>query len=271
MSSLTFAHATSLGADERRIFEHALALAAAANAQLVSVHAREGADDGPAPDPADVLRRWGKPDGSVAHRTFTHSCCDDPIDTLLDALKQVAPDLIIAGTHQRGGAARLLAGSQCEAILRNVTQPTLVFPMRARSFLTEEGSFDLRKIVIPIGDVASARTGLAHASWLGDVMGVSELDVELLYVGPEADIPDVEIPDRPGWKTRVRSQEGNVVEAVSAAAGEACVLVMATRGPDSLKDSFLGTHTERVLRHAACPVLITPISESDTRVASATR
>jgi nucleotide-binding universal stress UspA family protein len=31
---------------------------------------------------------------------------------------------------------------------------------------------------------------------------------------------------------------------------------MATRGHDSLADRFLGSNTDRVVRHAACPVLV---------------
>ncbi|MCZ7685014.1 MAG: universal stress protein [Sandaracinaceae bacterium] len=34
---------------------------------------------------------------------------------------------------------------------------------------------------------------------------------------------------------------------------------MATRGQDSLRDALLGTHTERVMRIARCPVLSVPI------------
>jgi nucleotide-binding universal stress UspA family protein len=260
MSPLTFAHATALNAEEQHIFEHALALAAAADARLVSVHARDvGDEDMTAPDAGRVLEGWGS-DRQVTHETMFHSCCDDPIDTLLDALRRVAPDLIIAGTHQRSGAARLLAGSQCEAILRNVTQPTLVFPYGARPLVGDDGRLSLRKIVIPIGDEASAKTALTRAVWIADLVGTKELELELLHVGDAADIPEVTPPEHAGWTARVHNVQGDVVEAVAAAASDACLLVMATRGPDSLKDSLFGTHTERVLRNTHCPVLITPIT-----------
>ena len=260
MSFLTFAHATALSGEEQRIFEHALALAAAADARLVSVHARDGGAEKPPLDAASVLAGWGQSDKQIAHETLQHTCCEDPIDTLLDALRQVAPDLIIAGTHQKSGAARLLAGSQCEALLRNVTEPTLVFPMNARSFLDERGQPELRKMVIPIGDEASAEAGLFRAQWLADMLGISELDVELIYVGDAADAPNVTHPNRPGWNVTVTTSKGNVVDAVAAAASDACLLVMATRGADSLKDSLLGTNTERVLRTGTCPVMITPMT-----------
>lgn len=260
MSPLTFAHATALHPEERHIFEHALALAAAADARLVSVHAREGTDgDERAPDANRVLDGWGS-DRTVTHEALFHTCCEDPVDTLLDALRRVAPDLIIAGTHQRSGAARLVTGSQCEAILRNVTQPTLVFPFGARPFISDQGRLSLRKIVVPIGDEASAKAALERAAWMADLSEVDALDVELVYVGNATDMPPVTPPARPSWNVHTRTASGDIVRAVGAAAADACLLVMATRGADSLTDSLFGTHTERVLRSTKCPVLITPIA-----------
>jgi nucleotide-binding universal stress UspA family protein len=37
---------------------------------------------------------------------------------------------------------------------------------------------------------------------------------------------------------------------------QADLVVMATRGHDSLADRFLGSNTDRVVRHAACPILV---------------
>jgi nucleotide-binding universal stress UspA family protein len=34
------------------------------------------------------------------------------------------------------------------------------------------------------------------------------------------------------------------------------LIVMATRGHDSLGDHILGSNTERVVRHAPCPVMV---------------
>ena len=37
---------------------------------------------------------------------------------------------------------------------------------------------------------------------------------------------------------------------------KADLIVMSTRGHDSLSDRVMGSNTERVVRHAPCPVLV---------------
>ena len=109
---MTIAHATALTAEDRPVFEHALALARAANGRLFSVNARTGSDENRTiPDAARLLADWGCTADHVPHEAMIHTCCDDPIDTLLDALRRVAPDLIVAGTHQRSTASRMIFGS----------------------------------------------------------------------------------------------------------------------------------------------------------------
>jgi hypothetical protein len=63
---------------------------------------------------------------------------------------------------------------------------------------------------------------------------------------------------------RERSTPGPLEAAIVSVAREvdACVLVMATRGHDGLRDATLGSHTERVLREVQCPVLSVPIPRS---------
>jgi nucleotide-binding universal stress UspA family protein len=56
----------------------------------------------------------------------------------------------------------------------------------------------------------------------------------------------------------VRVETGTVWDQICRVAAEekADLIVMATRGHDSLADRVLGSNTERVARHAPCPVLI---------------
>jgi nucleotide-binding universal stress UspA family protein len=261
MTSMTIAHATGLTPEEQPVFEHALAIACAAHAKLFSVNAVDaaGAHTAP-PDAAKILAGWGRAGDCVDHEAMIHSCCEDPIDTLLDALGRVAPDLIVAGTHQRSTASRLLSGSQCEALLRNVTRPTLVFPLGAKTFVSEDGRFELTRMLIPVGDADAARAALERAAWLAEITNTEQLTIELLFVGDDDEAPPVEMPRRPGWTVQMTTAHGRVADSVVDAARDSCVIVMATRGPDSLKDTLLGTNTEQVLRHAKCPVLITPVA-----------
>jgi nucleotide-binding universal stress UspA family protein len=52
----------------------------------------------------------------------------------------------------------------------------------------------------------------------------------------------------------------SVTDAVVEAADGACLIVMATRGSNSLSDALFGTNTEHVLRTTRCPILVVPMS-----------
>ena len=147
----TIAHAAAAHRDEDRLpFEHALALALATGARLVSVHASSEPDAEHRMIGADeVLRAW-KREGAVTHDKIVHSCCDDPVDTTLDALRRLQPDLVVVGTHARSGIARWMMASRAEALAENLPSPTLVVPMGARSFVSD-GVLKLSKVLIPAG------------------------------------------------------------------------------------------------------------------------
>lgn len=134
---MLIAHTTSLSEDDTA-FVHAVSLALRAKARLASVHAcSEPNGEHELPQASDVLRRWGLPENSVTHERISHSCCDDVADTLLDAMNELSPDLIVASTHARTGLSRLLSGSVAEGVARNVTVPTLLLPRGGRASWTE--------------------------------------------------------------------------------------------------------------------------------------
>jgi nucleotide-binding universal stress UspA family protein len=65
--------------------------------------------------------------------------------------------------------------------------------------------------------------------------------------------------DSPFTVTR-SARPGSVVDEILAAAAEsqANLIVMATAGHQGFLDALRGSTTERVLRHAPCPVLAVP-------------
>lgn len=257
---LTFAHATALSSEDARPFEHSVALAHRAGATLCSVHAG-GELPSAIPEAHELLARW-KAEGPLTHERVVHSCCDDPVDTVLDALRQIAPDLVVCATHQRSGVLRIFADSRAESLADNLSVPTLLFPIGAPGFVShEDGAITLKRIVIPIGDRQSAEAAIAKATWLGDLIGVERLELELLHVGA-GDAPRVDVPLRAGWTWRFVQAEGALDEVVDERGGDegGCLVIMATRGRDSLGDALLGSHTERVLRRAHCPLLMVPIA-----------
>ena len=81
-----------------------------------------------------------------------------------------------------------------------------------------------------------------------------------LYVGVPADMPALSFAPKSGWTWRAMTGQGDVVQTILAVAGEraADLIVMATRGHQGFLDALRGSTTERVLRHARCPLLAVP-------------
>lgn len=246
--------------DERRALSAAAALAAASGARLVTVHAVAGEESGfVSPEVGELAEAWGR---RIDHVPMIHACCDDVTDTVLDALRRIAPSLVVAGTHGRSGWLQLFQGSVAEGIARNVEVPTLIVPLEGRDLVDgRSGRIDLRRIVVPAGDAVAARAGLLAASWLATLAGAADVEVLLVHVDDGTPAPDAgAVP--PGLNVRHRSVPGPLESAIAAVAREvdACVLVMATRGHDGFVDATLGSHTERVLRQVSCPVLSVPLA-----------
>lgn len=251
---MLIAHATDLTGDDDAAFVHATALAAAAGARLVTIHGNPAqATAAELPDATALAARWGR---TVEHERRCHECCDDVADTVLDALNELKPELVVVGTHGRHGFAALLRSSVGEAIARNLSVPALVVPNRSRGFAdAATGALDLRRIVIPAGTRLEATSGLDAVRALLAAAGVHDAEIEIVHVGD----------DDPGLDTlgvKVTRATGKVEDAILgiARARDACVIVMATRGHDGAGDVVLGSNTERVIHEATCPVLSVPIT-----------
>jgi nucleotide-binding universal stress UspA family protein len=252
-NAMLIAHACDLTGDDTAAFVHASALAAASGARLVSIHVTgPGESAAELPDAAALAARWGRP---ITHERRCHDCCDEPADALLDALRALRPALVVLGTHARHGLAALVRASVSEAVARNVDVPALVVPNRSRGFVdAETGAIDLRRVVIPAGNLAEATRGIAAAEQLLALTGAPGAELELVHVGT----PDPSLANLGRPITHVGGPlEQAIVEL--ARARDACVIVMPTRGHDGIGDIVLGSHTERVIREATCPVLSVPM------------
>lgn len=232
---MLIAFATDLSGDDHNAFVHATGLAAAGGAQLVSIHGNpQHATAADLPDAAALAARWGR---TISHERRCHECCDDVADTVLDAMRALRPDLAVVGTHARHGLSAFLRGSVGEALARNLDVPVLVVPNTARGFVdAATGAIDLRRIVIPAGTRDDAQHGGDAARALLELAGARDAELEVVHVDDHKD----------------RLEDAILAHA---RAHRACVLVMTTHGHDGLGDVVLGSHTERVIREAPCPVL----------------
>lgn len=256
----TIAHPTNASSDEHLAFAHATALARRAGARLVSVHA--GDDPSFAarmPDAGALLSRWGDDGGLTYERLVADCCLEDTSDAVLDALRGLAPDLIVAATHDRGPIARILNESYAEGIANNLRVPSLLLRTDVKGFVDEaSGSIDLRRVLVPIGDAEEAAQAVERAAWILDMAGAEQAEIHLLRVGAPTEWP--ETPERPGWTWIRRTVDAPLEAALAKEAEGVSLVVMATRGHDSVGDVIAGSHTERVLRSSRCPVLSVPVA-----------
>lgn len=242
-------HAADLTGDDAAAVLHAAALASR-GARLITLHA--GQDDRePSPGAPELAARWGRP---IDHELVRIASDDDLADGVIDSLRQLRPELVVVGTHTRHGVAAWIRGSVGEAIARNLQVPVLVVPNHARGFVDpRDGAVDLRRIIVPADHAEAAQRGAGAARWLAQLAGwVGRPDDELTIVHAGAIDPELSRLGIP-----IAPIEGVLEDAIAAAARarDASLIAMATRGHDGIGDVLRGSHTERVIREASCPVL----------------
>ncbi len=266
-------HLTDLGPASDSAFRHALriALAEQGSLQLVHVHRQDREAAAPIdafPRVRETLARWGMlapgaPATAVAAQLGLHvskvevaAARPEPgLETFVD---HAAPDLIVLGTRGQSEREALRQGSFAEALARHVHTPALIVPAGAPGFVGEaDGAVSLKNILMPVTRLPQQDLALTIVARLVNALH-ADAHLTLLHVGP-GETPRLDLPEGHRYDLVVR--EGPVVDAIVAAAEEtaADLIVMATRGHNSLPDDLHGDTTEQVLRRAHRPLLAVPV------------
>ncbi len=273
---------TDLGPDGDRAFAHALRLAAAIPEEvtLTLIHVGGRPDDAreimaDMPQVRGALERWGlippgSPRSAVGELGLSINKVvaedDDPVEAILDFIEKTGVDLLVVGTRGDHGLPHWLARSISETIARNIHAPTLFIPRGATGFVDEEsGSVTMRRVLSPVSWEPHPARAISGAVAAASAFGEVNAEVTLFHVGSDDDRPTLALPEIEGVSYEWRgSDEGDVVDAILAEARRAPtdLITMVTTGRDNFLDSVRGTDTERVIRHAPCPVLAAPASES---------
>lgn len=268
-------NATDLTVSSELAFTHALKIALAGKTKLYVLHADpdsgEEVDWSAFPGVRRTLARWGAlPEGSpmsdVGAKLGIHlakiSASDrDPVRAIVRFVNDHKNDLIVLATHGRDGLPRWLRGSIAEPAARDADTPTLFLPAGARGFVDpESGTVRLRRVLIPIDHRPRPHAAVREAARLCRTLASSEIVLQLVYVGEERDMPALEIEAKVPFEVTREARSGEVVNEIlaAAAAGQADLIAMATAGHRGFLDALRGSTTERVLRHAPCPVLAVP-------------
>jgi nucleotide-binding universal stress UspA family protein len=253
----------SLG--DESAFLHALRLAVAARSAIHILHVDEAEESSPDrfPDALEALVRWkmleaDSPAEAVESRlgvkTVKSALRSKDIAQAIGAYADGhASDLLVLHTHERSWRERLFAGSLAEASARLAHAPAFFLREDRRGFVDENtGKVRLRRVLMPVAaDVAPMRAWGFASSVVRMLEPLAEF--HLLHVGDT-------LPTFGNMLPYVELKRGPVEETILETAEHIGpdLIVMATAGHKTLLDDLRGSTTERVLRHAPCPVLAIP-------------
>ncbi|PZR54174.1 universal stress protein [Xylanimonas oleitrophica] len=194
--------------------------------------------------------------------------------------------LAVVGTRGRGGFTERLLGTVSSALPAHAACPTVVVPYRDGSSgtATERRDGDtvheVRRIVVGVDGSPSAEAALRYAVqqaevWDAELVAVagvpvggsagvlawlpSQIDHEQVLADIKAGL-DV-IVDRyeaahPGLRIKRIVLDGTGAELLTEFSTAADLLVVGSRGRGGFRGLLLGSTSQAVLHHAACPVLV---------------
>lgn len=200
-------------------------------------------------------------------------------ETIVDHAVRMSADLLVMGTHGRGGFERLLLGSVTEKVLHTAPCPILTVPPHALPTMPEELVF--RRILCPMDFSPSALQAFGFAvdlarqangsvtvlhviEWLAEEeprahahFNVSEYRQHLV-ADAHARLQAL-LADEP--RTWCETEELVVIgrahrEVLAiAAARQTDLIVMGAQGRGSVGLALFGSTTQHVVRAATCPVM----------------
>jgi nucleotide-binding universal stress UspA family protein len=198
---------------------------------------------------------------------------------ILDEARARSADMLVLGTHGRGGFERFVLGSVAEKVLRLSHLPVLTIPAAAAPAPTSARPFT--SIVCPVDFSPASLKALRYALSLAQESGKR---LTLLHVFDwDADRP-MPVGLGPEFASMLRRRETEAVDElralVSPEAREWCdcreltaigrpyeeilrvgretgadLIVMGVHGRSAVELSFFGSTTNQIVRHATCPVM----------------
>jgi nucleotide-binding universal stress UspA family protein len=259
-------HPTDFSDLSATAFAHALRIALAARSKLHLLHVSQyDANEALAfPHAQRLLAQWGlshedDPPWTIASKLGIEVDnirikLQEPSQAIVDFLSEHESDLVVLATHGRDGVAHWLHGSVAEAVFRRSAIPTLFIAPGARGFVDQvSGDVQLKRVLVPVDFSPPPGRAIAAIHRFGRLLTGANVAVDLLHVGEAA--PRLRVASSSALLP-VILRSGNVVESIVDAAIEFDVdaIAMPTAGHHGVLDALRGSTTERVIRHAPCPV-----------------
>jgi nucleotide-binding universal stress UspA family protein len=184
---------------------------------------------------------------------------EDAASGLLDYVRHHPSDLLVFATHGRDGLDRWMHGSVSESVALRAVTPTLFFPPDARGFVDAlSGEIFLKRILLPIDHSPPLRHAFRKIAGFLDLFEQSDMELRPIHIGTS--IPAIASQEAVGEMGSVDLLSGNPIDVILEEADEweADLIIMPTAGHHGFSDAINGSTSERVLRHAPCPVLTIP-------------
>jgi nucleotide-binding universal stress UspA family protein len=181
----------------------------------------------------------------------------DPAQGIARFLREHPSDLVVIATHGRDGVDHWLKGSVSEDVFGRFAIPTLFVTHGARGFVSQvSGDIRLRRVLIPVDYSPTPSRAINAIQRFGRLLTGENIIVHLIHVGNSVPPVNAAVPALPA----VILRSGNVVKSIVDAAVEYDVdfIGMPTAGHHGVLDALRGSTTERVIRHAPCPVFAVP-------------
>jgi nucleotide-binding universal stress UspA family protein len=265
-------HPTDFSELSGAAFAHALRIALASRSKLHLLHVAQH-DTGGAlafPQARRLLVQWGlseedDPPWVVAAKLgieveTTRIKWQEPTKGIIGFLHEHSCDLIVLATQAGEGLERWLRGSVSEAVSRRSAIPTLFIAPGARGFVSQvSGEVRLQRALVPIDFSPKPNKAIKTVQRIGRLLTGADILVHLLHVGRAA--PSVQAKSSMSSPLPpVMLRHGNVVKSIVDVAVEFEVdfIGMPTAGHHGVLDALRGSTTERVIRHAPCPVFALP-------------
>lgn len=204
------------------------------------------------------------------------------VDVLLDRARSLPADIVVMGTHGRGGFEHLVLGSVTEKVMRKAPCPVMTVPPPAAG-LHPLGSVLYSRILCPIDFSGASLHALRHALSLAQESKARLTVMHAIeWAAPDTaearptwfDVPEFERHMEHDARERMRlllpedARDWCEVEQIlswgrpwreilrEAEERQSELIVMGVRGRGALDLAVFGSTTQHVVRAARCPVMV---------------
>ncbi len=264
-------HPTDLSKTSEVAFDHALALALRTKHPFVVMHASDKAEQAPdwqeVPRIHEKLIDWGMIPNKEALSDFmeetgfqaqkVETSGHDPVEVMADYIDEHDVSMIVMATEARAGILSWVKPSFSRRLAEIVHQPMLFIRKGTDGILDKHGQFDLSRVLIAVDHEPDPQLAIDWLAKSAASFSDRTLYACALHVGPEPLDPAVALPEKSGIKFSVETVDGEPSEQIAAIADawRANLIVTTQVGPQGLKESWIGSTTEQIIRAAPCPVL----------------